>query len=269
MEEEKNKRDGLAVASMVLGIVSFVFGFIIIIPILAIIFGILGRKSNKKGMATAGIWTGGITLVLTIIFMILVFIGIGFTIFNSIDLFEEARDSRLQTDWFYDREQEELTNQYTYNSWKNTYYGMGYTLEYDDDWEELTNLELPEGVQLVYEGSLTIFNTINVSLSSTDIDVTTYLGRSRLYSDMRTGLDSANEFYITSNSYGFLPLKDDVYYAYYDAEKIGSSEYGRFYVIVSEENDLLICLGAFGINESYFKQNEYMIREMIDSIELY
>ena len=83
IEEPKKDKKGLAIAAMVLGILSIVFfcEWYISIPcaVLAIIFGILALKYSKKGMAIAGISTGvvGITLVITIYVLIYFVIGVG------------------------------------------------------------------------------------------------------------------------------------------------------------------------------------------------
>lgn len=72
--EEPGK--GLAIASMVLGIISF-FCFSLITGILAIIFGAVAKSKNYRGgMATAGIVCGVISLVLY--FLILVMWGSAF-----------------------------------------------------------------------------------------------------------------------------------------------------------------------------------------------
>lgn len=74
-EDSKDDKKGLCIASMVLGIISIVLFCIWYIPvpcaILAIIFGILGMKSSFKGMAIAGIITGA----LGILFTIVIFVG--------------------------------------------------------------------------------------------------------------------------------------------------------------------------------------------------
>ena len=60
MEEEK-KPNGLAVASLVLGIVAIVFNFIglgivgLILGIVGIVLGVMAKKRNPTGMATAGL----------------------------------------------------------------------------------------------------------------------------------------------------------------------------------------------------------------------
>lgn len=70
----EDNRKGLSIASLVLGIVSIllVSKFIIAVAcgILAIIFGIKGKKRGGKGMAAAGFITGIIGLSLQVIFFI-------------------------------------------------------------------------------------------------------------------------------------------------------------------------------------------------------
>jgi hypothetical protein len=76
--------NGIAVASMILGIVSLVLFFLWflapILALLAIIFGALGIGKAKKiggkgkGMAIAGLVTGSIGLVVSIIIIVLAFI---------------------------------------------------------------------------------------------------------------------------------------------------------------------------------------------------
>lgn len=87
-KKEENKtapvkdRKGLAISSMVLGIIALVFFCLwyISIPcgILAIVFGILSIKSTGKGMAIAGLVTGSIGFVLTVLIFVSLFI-FGFT----------------------------------------------------------------------------------------------------------------------------------------------------------------------------------------------
>jgi hypothetical protein len=73
----KKGGNGLAITSMVLGILALVtvFVFWIIAPILAIlgvIFGFIARAKNKSGMALAGIITSLISLVLVILLIVLI-----------------------------------------------------------------------------------------------------------------------------------------------------------------------------------------------------
>ena len=59
---EEKKSNGLAIASLILGIVAIVFSFIglsipfgLIIGIVGIILGVMAKKKNPCGMATAGL----------------------------------------------------------------------------------------------------------------------------------------------------------------------------------------------------------------------
>ncbi len=65
---------GLSVASMILGIVSvvlFCFWYLSIpCAILAIIFGVMGKKKGGKGMAKAGLILGIIAIVLVILVIV-------------------------------------------------------------------------------------------------------------------------------------------------------------------------------------------------------
>jgi len=78
-EPEQKDNSGFAIASLVLGIVSIVVcccGINLITAILAIIFGVLGLRSSKKGLAIAGIITAAVSIFFLILLIILYFIGI-------------------------------------------------------------------------------------------------------------------------------------------------------------------------------------------------
>ncbi len=80
------KTNGLAIASLVLGIVAFFGDFLFFIPsILAIIFGVVGMvkaKSygNGKGMAIAGLVLGIVALIVTVIIIMLALSIFGFVV---------------------------------------------------------------------------------------------------------------------------------------------------------------------------------------------
>ena len=77
------RQNGMGVASLILGILGLVgcLGLTFILPLLALIFGILGRKkadaglADNKGMATAGMIMGIIGLVIGLIWVILSLVG--------------------------------------------------------------------------------------------------------------------------------------------------------------------------------------------------
>jgi hypothetical protein len=72
---EGNGKEGLAVASLVLGILSvllFCFWYFgIVCAILAIIFGVIGKNSIQRGMAIAGIVLGAIGLAIDLLIPVL------------------------------------------------------------------------------------------------------------------------------------------------------------------------------------------------------
>ena len=89
-EEPAKDKKGFSIASLVLGIVAIVLCCLwyISIPcgILAIVFGILGIKSSKKGMSIAGLTTGGIGLFISIVILfIIIVLGITLGITEGID----------------------------------------------------------------------------------------------------------------------------------------------------------------------------------------
>ncbi len=85
-QQGNHGKNGLAIAAMVLGIISLVlfFYWYIAFPcaVLAIIFAVISRKHGKNGMATAGLVTGIISIVVEII-MIFALTMLGLAIFNQ------------------------------------------------------------------------------------------------------------------------------------------------------------------------------------------
>ena len=105
---EKKDKKSFCIASLVLGIIALILFciFYISIPcgILSIIFGILGIKSEGKGMAIAGIITGSIGLIISI--AILIFIGLAIFFYNNdigdnsyTDLEDIIRKQNIITDY--------------------------------------------------------------------------------------------------------------------------------------------------------------------------
>ncbi len=60
---------GFSITALVLALVSIVFGFTLILPLAALIFGIIGAKKEPagRGMAIVGIVIGALDLVLWLI----------------------------------------------------------------------------------------------------------------------------------------------------------------------------------------------------------
>lgn len=80
------RTNGMAVASLVLGIVGLLISLFGVLPILAIVFGAVGRRQidqgggRGRGMATAGLILGVIGLILFVV--VLVVVGIHPTSFG-------------------------------------------------------------------------------------------------------------------------------------------------------------------------------------------
>ena len=79
MDHENQQTNGMAVSSLVLGILGVVLNLIPLLPyllgILAIVFGMMGNKKEiGKGMAVAGLILGVITLAMKFFFWIFVLI---------------------------------------------------------------------------------------------------------------------------------------------------------------------------------------------------
>ena len=104
--ENRKDKKGFAIASMILGIISIVFFYELDISIpasiIAIVLGIMAIKSSNRGMAIAGLVTGIIGILLTIlIFVTIIFIGVtaGHTLKDMIR--ENTNDDRYNY-YFYD-----------------------------------------------------------------------------------------------------------------------------------------------------------------------
>ncbi len=80
--EQKDPKKGLAIASLILGIISIVLSCIIYIAfpcgVIAIILGAMSTKSTAKGMAITGIVLGSIGVFMSIIFIAIVLFGYRF-----------------------------------------------------------------------------------------------------------------------------------------------------------------------------------------------
>lgn len=70
---------GMSITSLVLGLVSILAGFTVLVPIAGLVFGILGLKREPagKGMAIAGLVLNGLMLVGWILVIVLVVVIAG------------------------------------------------------------------------------------------------------------------------------------------------------------------------------------------------
>ena len=97
-----NDKKGFSIAALVLGIIALVLCCIwyVSIPcgIIALILGIMGLKSSKRGMSIAGIITGVIGMILSIVLVIAI-VMLGVSIFNSAK--DAIEDSDYPSSYYY------------------------------------------------------------------------------------------------------------------------------------------------------------------------
>ncbi len=82
-------KKGFAVASLVLGIISIVFGCCfwyvgIICAVIGLVLGIMANKESKSGLATAGIVLSIIALALGVLWIILLIAGVSIANYTDI-----------------------------------------------------------------------------------------------------------------------------------------------------------------------------------------
>lgn len=97
-----NDKKGFSIAALVLGIIALVLCCIwyVSIPcgIIALILGIIGLKSSKRGMSIAGIITGVIGMILSIVLVIAI-VMLVVSIFNSAK--DAIEDSDYPSSYYY------------------------------------------------------------------------------------------------------------------------------------------------------------------------
>ena len=110
---EEKKSNGLAIASLVLGIVAIVLCCVwyISIPcgILAIVFGTIGLRSSKRGMSISGIVTGIIGMIISI-FIILMLVIFGFALGMTESIKDIIDDNDYSDSYDYDYEYDSFHN---------------------------------------------------------------------------------------------------------------------------------------------------------------
>ena len=133
MEEKKQGGKGLAIASLVLGILAIINSFIpflnfisYIFAILAIIFGIIGIvKKTGKGLSIAGLILGGLTIIVATIINIA---GIGIIASSSPKDPASSYNSDNNSENFSDNNKDEVKKN---DKAKKNNYSLGETFEFD------------------------------------------------------------------------------------------------------------------------------------------
>lgn len=80
-------KDWAAITAFVTGILSIILCltsyYNFLLSLAAIIFGAIGLKSNQRGLSMAGLICGILGIVLTIIFIVMIFAGISYFVANG------------------------------------------------------------------------------------------------------------------------------------------------------------------------------------------
>ncbi len=120
-------RKGLSIAALVLGIFALILSCTVFVSLIfgliAIILGVLGLKSSKRGMSIAGIVTGAIGMVIAVV-MAFVWISLGVYIFNNAsNTVNSLKDVEDEINSYYE--------DYNYNYNTNTDSLYNYDYDYD------------------------------------------------------------------------------------------------------------------------------------------
>lgn len=230
----ENKSNKLGVASLILGIISFLTSLVFLISIPTGITGlILGIKSKaKNGVSKVGIASSIIGLVLTGLFIAIATLLPG--------------------------------------SNTNTYYGDGYSLEYDKNWT-ITNLSSgKEAFQ--YQNEKSFLAPIGKSaLSDSASNFDTLSGQKKLYQEFydywNNESSNSSTLKIFDGSNGFSELTDDIYYATYTYGVSDVNIRGKYILLVSTEKNAVL---SFMTNSSEnVEDNDRKALELLKNINIY
>lgn len=237
-----------AIVSLVLGIICILAVWllnVLIIPlaIIGLIFGII--EKNKSGIKTTGIILNIVSIALSIIIILIMILFVG-KVMNGIDI--------------------------DYTTTTNTFYGDGYTIEYDEEWIEETK---SDGTSYLKTDKDSYFLPIGTSSLTeyTDYlncDFKDYSCKTKLYDwfyDYWSKSLSKQEIYLYKDSYGFSVLEDDIYYATYNYGKSSSKLNGKYYLIVTSKKNIIL---SFMTNTTNTKVNSlhYDVIDLLEEIEI-
>lgn len=231
------QRRGLAIAALVLGILSVLCILTIILPfplgILAIIFGVLSLKSQKKGMAVAGIITGGAGLLLSIVIIIV-----------SVNVMSNPLNV-LQSD--IGRISPSRSNSEDSGKRVGTFYGNGFELKYSALWTEKEGTkdlsEAPINALILYDDTVFFVSGVSSMMGHT---TATASKRQEIYDSFydiiatRLSDSEINNGYLAGETETLVVLKDDIYYAAYSYYSEDDELFSMAFIIVSESDDIIV-----------------------------
>jgi len=239
MQQSQNmgQRWGLAIASLIWGILSIVLLITIIFPfalgILAIVFGALSLKSQKKGMAIAGIITGAIGLFLAILIIV---IGM---VWSPSFLENDSNNSLITSDSSHNS-QSSNDNDIT-----ETFYGDGFELTYNGLIWTPTTETIGDSDKTVHALKYVLDETILMPSEVSGMSgysTATRAERDDMYEAFYdVAVSSSNlSAYIVGDTDTFEVLKDDIYYAAYSLYGKDDELLYKIYVIASERDDAVV-----------------------------
>ena len=229
MEEPQlpSPKKGKAIASLILGVLSIILFFTVILPfplgILAIILGALSVKGLNKGLAIAGIVTGGMGILLTII----VIAGVIALDRDSQNTMASGADSGtvFRAEEIFHGDNFEL--RYSSIAWDQGIFRYG-------------NDEGIESLQYIIDGTLLIPSGVSRMLGHS---TATASARAELFEEF---LSIAVLYgYAEGETYSFIPLRDGIYYASFNIfSEPGGDLRQVLYVIASEQDDIVVSFLA-------------------------
>lgn len=232
------KKDAKSTISLILGLISTVLSFIInvlVFPV-AIVGFILGLASKcKGGKKTAGIILNIVAMVLSVSILV----GICVLAVNS---------SGSNTE---------------------TYYGDGYTLEYNSKWSVVTMDGGQEGLQ--YKSQDSYFVPIGKSaLSDYEGDFEFSTVQSNMYGEFydywSEELNDKSLYLYEDEEFDL--LKDDIYYATYNYGKSEDDLRGKYYLVVSTYDNAVLSFMTNTCDDKVEKMDDLAL-ELLESIYIY
>lgn len=245
LESSNNKKSGLSITSLILGIVSILLSFLLnifIIPvaILGLILGLIDKKKSRMKI------TGIILNSLGIVFPIIILIIGGVLINSFINL--------------------ELNS-------GGVYEGNGYNIEYDSNWSEVS-LTQGEGLEYQYDESYLVpigTSTLTKYTDYLNCDFEKLSCQNELYDifyDNWNSQLSESSLYLYKTDSQFHILNDDIYYATFDYGKSSNDLRGKYYLLAIQNKDVLL---SFMTNSSSDKVNilNNEVLELLKEITIY
>ncbi len=236
---KNNESDSKSLVSIILGIISIISAFFINILVLPIaIIGLIIAIMDKRGggKKVAGIILNIIGIIAPIVIVIFAAVVLGFS---------------------------------TINLEPKIFKGDGYTLSYDENWVEGTVYEKDA---LAYEGEEDKFIVPIGKSAASDFscDLSTIACQTQLYNefyDLWSKELQKESLVLNKKSYGFLHLKEDIYYGTYNYGKSSLDTNGTFYIMFSNEKNVVLSFKVQSDNDNLEEVNKEVV-ELLKTIEI-